>query len=652
MRTGPRCVIPKIMSFGFRKGFSSGPFRMTFSKSGASMSVGAGGARLTAGPRGTHVSFSKGGFYYRTRLDSPGRSHIGSQPAPQKREPLESPAPPAPPPVEPPAAVSAPETFGDIAPDAVVEAMNRRIKRRNYALPVGIAVSGGLLAASLPWPVVAVVGLLATILVAVQHTRSKYSALTYGEEEETAQRLAALHKAVAALRSADSLWSVREANHGNGLTSHPPTLSRTRIGGEAPPLPKYLRTNIAPAAQQLSDGTLYFFPDRLFIWHSGRFAAIDYHEVKLRFRRITFLERERQPPDALVENQMRRSPSEDSTIPVLYYGLVEVSAPGLEARLMTSRVECAEEFVSQMQAVTGGGKPAGTADGKEPLYTHFDSRVPLFYSLDEMGLKQLQALREAFAMIQRCDCVWRYEGEERTDDWKRNAGAGTLVTRSRLYPALVDQSAGFDSNVACGFSFGHSILFRLPDGFFLGTGECYQSLGKSLDVNASTTNFREEEYSPKDAESIGGTWRYVNKSGGPDRRFSDNRRIPIYRYGQPEIGCGAWKIRLCLSRANAAAEFATALRSAMSGQKPDASSARTEAPPPKRAPVTSHLAAFALLGLNAGASLKEASAAYKHLAAQNHPDKVAQMAPEFRELAERKMRELNAAFEEIRASYK
>ena len=640
------------MSFGFRKGFSSGPFRMTFSKSGLSMSVGAGGARLTAGPRGTRVSFSQGGFYYRTRLDTPGRSRMNPQPSPLQREAMESIAPPVPSPAEAPATVSSQETFGDVAPNAVIEAMNRRIKRRNYALPAGIVVSGGLLAASVPWPIVAAIGVLATVLVAVQHGRSKYSALVYGDEEETAQRLATLHKAVAALRSADSLWSVRDANHANGLTAHPPTLSRTKVGGDAPPLPKYLRTNIAPAALQLSDGTLYFFPDRLFIWHSGRFAAIDYREVKLRFRRITFLEREGQPPDAVVESQMRRSVSGDTTIPVLYYGLVEVSASGLEARLMTSRVESAEAFVSQMRPVTGGGGSAETADEKEPLYTHFDpNRVPLFYNLDDLGVRQLQALRETFSMIQRCDCVWRYEGEERTDDWKRNAGAGTLVKRSRLYPALVDQSPGFDSNAVFGFSFGPSILFLLPDGFVLGSGERYQSLGKSLDVSASTTNFREEEFSPRDADVIGRTWRYVNKSGGPDRRFNDNRQIPIHLYGQLEIGCGAWRIRLCLSRGNAAAEFATALRSAMSGQKPPTSSSHSEAPP-KPAPTTNLAAAFALLGLKAGASLEEASAAYKHMAAQNHPDKVAQMAPEFREMAERKMRELNAAFERIRASYK
>ena len=227
-----------------------------------------------------------------------------------------------------------------------------------------------------------------------------------------------------------------------------------------------------------------------------------------------------------------------------------------------------------------------------------------------------------------------------------------MVTRRRLYPALVDQSAGFDSNAVFGFSLGESILLLMPHGFVLGSEDRYQFLGESLTVNASLTNFREEEFSPRDADVIGRTWRYLNKSGGPDRRFNDNRQIPIHRYGLLNFDCGAWKIRLCLSRGNAAAEFAMAVQSAMGEQKPPTFSSHSEVPPPKPASTANIAASFALLGLNVGASLEEASTAYKHLAAQNHPDKVAQMATEFRELAERKMRELNAALEQIRASYK
>ena len=42
--------------------------------------------------------------------------------------------------------------------------------------------------------------------------------------------------------------------------------------------------------------------------------------------------------------------------------------------------------------------------------------------------------------------------------------------------------------------------------------------------------------------------------------------------------------------------------------------------------------------------------AYRKLVQQYHPDKVANLAPEFRELAERRMKEINAAYQRLKRS--
>lgn len=83
------------MGFGFRKSFSSGPFRFTVSPRGVSSSFGIRGARITAGPRGTFVTISSHGAYYRHRIDSPASraSAPGSpkQPASSGQEFVQSP---------------------------------------------------------------------------------------------------------------------------------------------------------------------------------------------------------------------------------------------------------------------------------------------------------------------------------------------------------------------------------------------------------------------------------------------------------------------------------------------------------------------------------------------------------------------------------
>lgn len=51
-------------------------------------------------------------------------------------------------------------------------------------------------------------------------------------------------------------------------------------------------------------------------------------------------------------------------------------------------------------------------------------------------------------------------------------------------------------------------------------------------VAAGTTNFVEDGGVPKDSTKVGTTWKYVNKSGGPDKRYKDNKQLPILQYGE------------------------------------------------------------------------------------------------------------------------
>lgn len=82
-------------------------------------------------------------------------------------------------------------------------------------------------------------------------------------------------------------------------------------------------------------------------------------------------------------------------------------------------------------------------------------------------------------------------------------------------------------------------------------------------------------------------------------------------------------------------------------------------PPPKQPPRESKASAperpwrgedpYAILGLARGVSLGEAKKAFRTLVAQYHPDKVAHLAPEFRELAEVRTRQIMAAWEALEA---
>ena len=58
--------------------------------------------------------------------------------------------------------------------------------------------------------------------------------------------------------------------------------------------------------------------------------------------------------------------------------------------------------------------------------------------------------------------------------------------------------------------------------------------------------------------------------------------------------------------------------------------------------------AHQVLGVRLGASWQEVGRAYRNLAFMHHPDRVAGMDPESREYSEERMKEINAAYSELR----
>lgn len=71
-----------------------------------------------------------------------------------------------------------------------------------------------------------------------------------------------------------------------------------------------------------------------------------------------------------------------------------------------------------------------------------------------------------------------------------------------------------------------SIFF--PDRLFIfetnGVGAVSYS---KLTIRSADTPFIEEQGVPRDAKVVDRTWQYVNKSGGPGRRFKDNKELPV-----------------------------------------------------------------------------------------------------------------------------
>jgi hypothetical protein len=80
-------------------------------------------------------------------------------------------------------------------------------------------------------------------------------------------------------------------------------------------------------------------------------------------------------------------------------------------------------------------------------------------------------------------------------------------------------------------------------------------------------------------------------------------------------------------------------------REPESGPEIADEPTPRPAPPPRALDPWAVLGIAPGTSAADARKAFRTLISQYHPDKVAHLAPEFQELADRKTRELLAAWE-------
>jgi hypothetical protein len=86
---------------------------------------------------------------------------------------------------------------------------------------------------------------------------------------------------------------------------------------------------------------------------------------------------------------------------------------------------------------------------------------------------------------------------------------------------------------------GAASLSFLPDRVLLREGRRFSDIGYDrLRVSASPMRFVEDGAVPADAQQVDTTWRYVNVKGGPDRRYKNNRQLPVLLYGDLQFSSG------------------------------------------------------------------------------------------------------------------
>lgn len=170
------------------------------------------------------------------------------------------------------------------------------------------------------------------------------------------------------------------------------------------------------------------------------------------------------------------------------------------------------------------------------VYIRTFGLIGLDYVIDDDQKDVVFQRINPFARTALSEKCWRIIQSNKVIDKKYTGGASNSV---KLVLCKTFQRALFpfkSSTAAVSFKSGNETLIFLPDKLFIIQGNKIGALDYN-DISKSISNkrFIEDGMVPKDTQIVGYTWQYVNKSGDPDKRFKNNRKLPICQYGEIKL---------------------------------------------------------------------------------------------------------------------
>jgi hypothetical protein len=193
------------------------------------------------------------------------------------------------------------------------------------------------------------------------------------------------------------------------------------------------------------------------------------------------------------------------------------------------------------------------------------TRISVNFDMESEIAGPHQRMLAAFDSMAASQRSWSVQTEQNIDRVKARSWAGTVVSRAaarlgRFAASLVDTQ---NSPPAMGVLRGKAVAYFYP-GFVL-VDNIQESNFALIDITelgvaSAATHFTEAESPPADAQLVGKTWAKANKNGSRDRRFTNNRELPILRYGSLNIcSSGGMNEVFMFSDAEASARFAAAV---------------------------------------------------------------------------------------------
>jgi len=157
----------------------------------------------------------------------------------------------------------------------------------------------------------------------------------------------------------------------------------------------------------------------------------------------------------------------------------------------------------------------------------------LMYEIEPAVEQKLESLHAAFQELRDCSRRWHVGAEGRIRDPKYHGGASAQVRRVAVSvgkgnPPYVKTNVATPS-----LPVGRQTLYFFPDKVLVFEPNAVGAVSyETLLMTVDRQPMIEKQGVPRDAKVVEHTWEFVNRDGGPDRRFKNNRKWPVALYEQ------------------------------------------------------------------------------------------------------------------------
>lgn len=164
------------------------------------------------------------------------------------------------------------------------------------------------------------------------------------------------------------------------------------------------------------------------------------------------------------------------------------------------------------------------------------ARINLDYNVDSDMRAEIDRHMAPLEQIVESKKIWYISQSKEITNSKYEGGATSALKRNDVFASKRLPFPFRTNEKAAYFRCGREKLVFLPDKFLIIKNLRVGALNYSdLITSFEVTKFIEDRIVPSDAEIIQYTWKYVNKSGDRDKRFSNNKKLPVCKYGKMHI---------------------------------------------------------------------------------------------------------------------